>query len=253
MQITSESEFPKWLLAIGNNEIDEFVPSEDMISTDLVEDMYNENMTPEEMSKVAILASRNDEVNELNGRILSKLPGEATVCCSIDSAQALGTDLTETSNEQVQLSFPPEYLNSLTPSGLPPHKLHLKKGAIVMLLRNLCISDGLCNGTRLIVRLIGQKILCCEILTGEKAGNIVCIPRIVLDTCGDPDMPFTLKRLQFPVRLAFAMTINKSQGQSFDRIGLYIDASRQLFTHGQLYVAVSRCPSNSGIRIQIRN
>jgi hypothetical protein len=53
------------------------------------------------------------------------------------------------------------------------------------------------------------------------------------------------QRRQFPVRVAFAMTINKAQGQSFDRVGLILQ--REVFSHGQLYVACSRVTSPEGI------
>ena len=56
--------------------------------------------------------------------------------------------------------------------------------------------------------------------------------------------PFTLRRRQFPVRVAFAMTINKSQGQTLSRVGLFLP--RQVFGHGQLYVALSRCGDPPG-------
>ena len=59
--------------------------------------------------------------------------------------------------------FPHEYLNSLTPSGMPPHKLLLKVGVVVMLLRNLDVKNGLCNGTRLRVLQISPTILKYEI------------------------------------------------------------------------------------------
>ena len=60
-------------------------------------------------------------------------------------------------------------------------------------------------------------------------------------------MPFRISRIQFPVRLAFAMTINKSQGQTLDRVGLFIPNG--VFGHGQLYVAFSRVRSSDHIRV----
>ena len=51
-------------------------------------------------------------------------------------------------------------------------------------------------------------------------------------------LPFQFKRLQFPIKLSFAMTINKSQGQTFRYVG--IDLRSDCFSHGQLYVALSR-------------
>ena len=55
---------------------------------------------------------------------------------------------TQSTTEEAN-NYPPEFLQSLTPSGMPPHRLILKPGAIVMLLRNLNIKKGFCNGTRL--------------------------------------------------------------------------------------------------------
>ena len=107
-----------------------------------------------------------------------------------------------------------------------------------MLLRNLCVTDGLCNGTWLIVQTINIRILFTELLTGDKKGTIVHIPRITTDTSGSTDMPFLLKQLQFPVRLAFAMTINKLQGQSFDRVGLIVQKKDTLFSHGKFIKSI---------------
>ncbi|XP_021953017.1 ATP-dependent DNA helicase PIF1-like [Folsomia candida] len=104
---------------------------------------------------------------------------------------------------------------------MPPHSLHLKVGAIIMLLRNLNTKRGLCNGTRLIVKELKPNLIIAEVISGTANGRFVFIPRIDLAHI-TPDLPFVLHRRQFPVKLAFAMTINKSQGQTFDKVGLHL-------------------------------
>ena len=82
---------------------------------------------------------------------------------------------------------------------------------------------------------------------GERFDGKVClIPRIRLTT-SEEDLPFILHRTLFPVPLCFAMTVNKSQGQSFDHVG--VDLRTPAFTHGQLYVALSRVTSLNGLTI----
>ena len=136
---------------------------------------------------------------------------------------------------------------SLSPSGMPPHKLNLKIGAIVMLLRNLDVNRGFCNGTRLIVRCLHNHTIDCEVATGSNKGRRSLIPRISL-TPSDTFLPFKLRRRQFPIRLSFSMTINKSQEQTFNRLGLLLPQS--VFSHGQPYVAFSRVRSLASIRVQ---
>lgn len=64
------------------------------------------------------------------------------------------------------MTYPSEYLNSINTAELPPHELKLKKNAIIMLLRNLDVSEGMCNGTRLIVTELCNHIIKAKILTG---------------------------------------------------------------------------------------
>ncbi len=79
------------------------------------------------------------------------------------------------------------------------------------------------------------NIIEAKILTGLFKGEYILTPRIHMIPT---DMSFQFKRLQFSVRLAFAITINKAQGQSFELCGLYLHTD--CFSHGQLYVACSR-------------
>jgi len=61
------------------------------------------------------------------------------------------------------------------------------------------------------------------------------------------DWPFVLCRCQFPIRVAFAMTINKSQGQTLNNVGVYLPSP--IYSHGQLYVVISQVTSNANIKI----
>jgi hypothetical protein len=120
----------------------------------------------------------------------------------------------------------------------------------IILLCNLNPSEGLCNGTRLIIKRCQQYIIDAEILTGINRGKRVFIPRTRL-TASDADLPFQLVRRQFPIKLSFAMTINKAQGQTIPNVGLYLP--KPVFTHGQLYVALSRVQSKDNIKVLVKN
>ena len=144
--------------------------------------------------------------------------------------------------------IPTEFLNSLTSNGLPPHKLKLKIGAIVILLGNINLNEGLCNGIRLAVKKLLKYSIQAEILSGKNIGKLVFILRISLSPAKE-DVPFNMRRKQFPVRLGLAMTINKSQGQSYDYVGVYLPMP--VFSHGQLYVALSGVKCRKNLKLSI--
>ena len=97
--------------------------------------MYGTRPSSELIANTCILCPKNDHVNELNERIQQKIiDGQSQVFVSDDSI--MSDDETEIAN------FPIEYLNSIIPSGMPPHKLELKVGSIVMLLRNMNPNKG---------------------------------------------------------------------------------------------------------------
>ncbi|XP_051163765.1 ATP-dependent DNA helicase pif1-like [Leptopilina boulardi] len=203
------------------------------VNSDIVNDIYGKLIRDkkfDEISECAILSARNADVNELNERVVQLLDTTTErIYTSIDTVE------NNDSNSFNEIILP-EYLNSLSPPSLLLHELRLRVNSIIMLIRNLRINKGLCNGTRLLVLELTDNLLRCKILTGDKFGDIVFINRITL-YCENVN-PFTFKRRQFPVKLAFAMTINKSQGQTFTNIG--IDLRKDVFNRGQLYVACSR-------------
>uniref|UniRef100_UPI00358E7B8D ATP-dependent DNA helicase PIF1-like n=1 Tax=Myxine glutinosa TaxID=7769 RepID=UPI00358E7B8D len=181
----------------------------------------------------AILAPKNDAVDKINLDLLQTIPGDLRTYRSVDSIQ----------NDHETVHYPVEFLNSLQPPGVPPHILHLKEGAPIMLLRNID-PPKLCNGTRLAIKKLMPHVIEANILTGNYSGEQVFIPRIPIIPS---DLPFEFKRLQFPVRLSFAMTINKAQGQSLKVVGLNLDSP--CFSHGQLYVGCSRVGQENNLYI----
>ena len=193
--------------------------------------------------KRSILAPLNETVFRINDDIFNKLPGEEHVYLSADTAHEEDEAITDS-------TCPVEVLNKQTPTGMPLHRLRLKVGCLVMCVRNINPSQGLSNGSRLLVLELQANLIMCEILDGTFAGNKCFLSRVDIDSDKSEGRPcIRFIRRQFPIRLAYAITIDKSQGQTFDRVGIYLE--RPVFSHGQLYVAFSRARGFPHIRVQV--
>src|SRR5438046_4609410 len=185
--------------------------------------------------KHSMQATTCDTVDKLNEQLLASMNSEVFTVYSADKVVDDGDAET----------YATEYLNTVNLSNLPPHELKLKIGAPVILLRNLSQSTGMCNGTRLHVAHISQRVVECQILSGKYINNMVMIPWILLSPSSTAELPFEFRRTQFHLRLAFAMTINKAQGQTLNHVGLCL--TEPVFTHGKLYVALSRVTDGANL------
>jgi hypothetical protein len=198
--------------------------------------LHNNMDNPHYMTSRAILSTRNDSVDGINMHMIERFQGEEMIYYSFDSAE-----------DDPHGYYSQEFLNDLTPNGLPPHALKLKINCPVILLRNIDPANGLCNGTRLVIRGFQRNAIDAEIVVGQHAGERVFLPRIPLCPSDDDMFPFKFKRKKFPIRLSFAMTINKAQEQIIPIVGVYL--SEPVFSHGQLYVTLSRATAKCNIKI----
>jgi ATP-dependent DNA helicase PIF1 len=112
------------------------------------------------------------------------------------------------------------------------------------------MPDGLANGICFIVVKLMHHIIDAEIATGQDKNRRIFIPRLSIIPSNTERMPLTLRRRQFLLRPAFAMTINKAQGQTLQTVGVYLP--KLVFCHGQLYVAFSQCGSRWGVQVLVR-
>ncbi|XP_029146885.1 uncharacterized protein [Arachis hypogaea] len=204
-----------------------------------INDPSNDN----HLEKVAVLAPTLQIVDDINDYMMSLSSNDIETFLSSDTVSK-----SKFQNDFIASIHTPEFINTIKCSGVPNHVLKLKVGIPIMLLRNIDHSAGLSNGTRMVVTKLGKRVIKAKILPGTSMGQKFFIPRMTL-TLSDHRIPFKFQRRQFPIMVSYGMTINKSQGQSLSRVGLLL--KNHVFCHGQLYVAITRVTSRSGLKIVV--
>ena len=251
--VESQSEegkvFANYLLSVGDGTVsrDDMIeiPEKMRIDPETLEalidfvfyDLIKNSADSKWLGERAILCPTNEQAKEVNDLISLRFPGEEKIYKS--------SDTTENNN----IDFTPEFLNSCDLPGIAPHCLKLKKGMLVMLLRNLDPTNGHCNGVKYVINNLLERVIEVTAVNGSNPGSKLLVPRIIMIN-SDSTLPFSIRRRQFPLRPAFAMTANKSQGQTLARVGIYL--GRDFFSHGQLYVALSRCGNADEIKVLTR-
>jgi len=205
--------------------------------------IYPNNFNTYNFAKRGILAGTNQEVDQWNTLIQALNPQfdskrqhllSADVLAEVDDPHGFLQELLTT-----------ETLNKFNKVGVPPHDLLLCPGDICIILRNLSKKDAITNNTR--VRIISISRFCIQVQTLGSNPKRAAIPRIKFKFRLPFGQSYQLRRTQFPIRLAYCMSFNKSQGQEMDSV--LLDLRNPVFTHGHLYVALSRVRDASKVAI----
>ena len=232
-QRCTESEFNDFLLQVGNNTVPDSIfdktrsfikhipipqhlqnivslsSSLEEFITEMFPTLDNDTFHDTE-ELTSILTPKNKDMREINKLCLERFGGrKLQTSFSIDSARTCGA--------RDPVNIPEENLNTLHPSGFPPHELQLKQFCPLLILKNLNLAAGLCNGTRCILLDKTENVLIVRLLHNDTIAMIPRIYNVDYDTYG-----YEMVRLQFPVRLAYAMSINKAQVNIFFKFLFFI-------------------------------
>jgi len=258
-----EADFARWLLDVGYGEnlingdiVNLPVQTQCASREEFIEFCYPANIMQQPIENVdlfkghCILAPRRNTVAGINDSIRNLIPEAYAPTETLHGfdhrvRNPTGDDPTAINIAQGEI----EYIHNRTPSGFSSYELKLKRGMICVVNRNYDPKAGLYNGTRVMITQIFRNLIRVRILAGYTAGQEVYIGRMKFEygnRRSEPGIPFI--RTQYPIEPGFAMTINKAQGQTLDRVCVDLTAS-QCFSHGMFYTAVSRVRSAASLKI----
>jgi hypothetical protein len=186
-----------------------------------------------------ILAITNNRVDFWNDYIQGYNPSELITLYSTDYFAEVDDD-----NGNLNNLLTHKVSDALSNSQIPQHCLKLKINDICLIMRPMKVFD-LATNERVRIHKITNKIVTIETLDSNR--RKICIPRIRFNYLPTENTSYKMVRIQFPLRLCYAMTINKSQGQSLDQV--LLDITEDSFSHGQTYVAWSRVRSFDALRL----
>lgn len=217
----------------------------------------NNRVTNQVPSNAIYIASSNEEVRQVNTKKLSELPGLIT---TIDAEYTIRTKdwKEEVTLKHSELPSEKDICDIVIPSAYDA-QLRFKIGARVMLCKNskrfgyingdFGIIEGF-NGNNFTIKLDnGSRIQCPNPNDAYKSSQMNEYRyEMVYDQAKHKlvrKTPFIQKTKQFPLKLAYAFTIHKAQGQTYDSV--ILDLNSHIFAPGQLYVALSRARSLQGL------
>lgn len=227
---------------------------------DVIDFVYGQDIisNPTACLRRCILAPTNAQADLYNVEVLNLLHSTPRQYHAADSLEE-HTEVAEMANfgSEGDLPLPNpdavlDYIRYRRPNGMPDYSLTVKVGGVYRLLRNLSIDMGLVKNVRIVVVGMGSKLITVRVLHDTQTSETnpsadILLPRITFKE----RLPsgHMLCRRQFPLAPAYASTFHSCQGLTLDSVG--VDLTQDVFTHGQLYTALSRIRNRSDAIVRL--